>query len=40
MQVFNLYGGELDESRDREGWRVTGASVGEKIGGDLMGASL
>jgi uncharacterized cupin superfamily protein len=38
--VFNLYSGELDDSRDREGWRVTGATVGEHIGGELIGAGL
>ena len=40
MNVFNLYSGELDDSRDREGWRVTGATVGEHIGGELIGAGL
>jgi uncharacterized cupin superfamily protein len=40
VNVFNLHGDDLDESRDREGWRVTGASVGEKIGGALIGASV
>jgi uncharacterized cupin superfamily protein len=40
MNVFNLYSDELDDSRDREGWRVTGATVGEKIGGELIGAGL
>jgi uncharacterized cupin superfamily protein len=40
MRVFNLYNGELDDSRDREGWRVTGATVGEQIGGELIGAGL
>jgi len=40
MQVFNLYSDELDESRDREGWRLTGATVGEYLGAELLGASL
>ena len=40
MNVFNLYNDELDDSRDREGWRVTGATVGEQIGGELIGAGL
>ena len=40
MKVFNLYSDELDDSTDREGWRVTGATVGEHIGGELIGAGL
>jgi hypothetical protein len=38
MKVFNLYGGELDDSRDREGWRVKAAVVGRNICGELIGA--
>jgi uncharacterized cupin superfamily protein len=38
MKVFNLYSGELDDSRDREGWRVKAATVGKNIGGELIGA--
>ena len=40
MKVFNLYSDELDDSTDREGWRVTGGNVGEQIGGELIGAGL
>ena len=40
MNVFNLYNDELDDSRYREGWRVTGATVGERIGGEMIGAGL
>jgi uncharacterized cupin superfamily protein len=40
MKVFNLYGDEWDEPRDREGWRITEAFVGHHIGGELIGASL
>jgi uncharacterized cupin superfamily protein len=40
VEVFNLNDGELDESRDRPGWRVRGASVGEKIEAELIGGTL
>jgi uncharacterized cupin superfamily protein len=40
MNVFNLYNDELDDSTDREGWRIAGAAVGEQIGGELIGAGL
>ena len=40
MNVFNLYNDELDDSRYREGWRVTGTTVGEHIGGEMIGAGL
>ena len=40
MEVFNLYGDEWDEPRDREGWRIKEAFVGHHIGGDLIGASM
>lgn len=40
MNIFNLYSGELDDPRDREGWRVAGAMVGDAIGGELIGAGL
>ena len=40
MKVFNLHGDEFDEARDREGWRMREAFVGEHIGGELIGASL
>ena len=28
MEIFNLYGDEWDEPRDREGWRINEAFVG------------
>ena len=40
MRVFNLNDRELDESRDRPGWRVRGASVGEKIEAELIGGTV
>jgi uncharacterized cupin superfamily protein len=40
VKVFNLYSGELDDSSDREGWRVKAAAVGETIGGELLGAGV
>ena len=40
MKVFNLYGDNWDEPRDREGWRINEAFVGHHIGGELIGASL
>ena len=40
MKVFNLYGNNWDEPRDREGWRINEAFVGHHIGGELIGASL
>ena len=40
MKVFNLYNDELDDPRERDGWNVTAARVGEQIGGELIGAGL
>jgi uncharacterized cupin superfamily protein len=40
MKVFNLYGDNWDEPRDRDGWRINEAFVGHHIGGELIGASL
>jgi uncharacterized cupin superfamily protein len=40
MKVFNLYGGKLDERRDRPGFSWTAARVGKALGGKLIGASL
>src|SRR6266487_667768 len=40
MKIFNLYGDEWDETRDREGWRIKEAFVGHHIGGALIGASM
>jgi len=39
-KIFNLYGDNWDEPRDREGWRIKEAFVGHHIGGELIGASL
>jgi hypothetical protein len=30
MKIFNLYGDEWDEPRDREGWRIKEAFVGRR----------
>lgn len=40
VRVFNLYGDEWDEPRDREGWCIKEAFVGHHIGGELIGASM
>jgi uncharacterized cupin superfamily protein len=40
MKIFNLYGDDWDEPRDREGWRIKEAFVGHRIGGALIGASM
>jgi uncharacterized cupin superfamily protein len=40
MKIFNLYGDDWDEPRDREGWRIKEAFVGHHIGGALIGASM
>jgi uncharacterized cupin superfamily protein len=40
MKIFNLYGEDWDETRDREGWRIKEAFVGHQIGGALIGASM
>jgi hypothetical protein len=40
MKTFNLYSDEWDGARDREGWRAKGAVVGQRIGGELIGASM
>jgi uncharacterized cupin superfamily protein len=40
VKIFNLYGDEWDETRDREGWRIKEAFVGHRIGGELIGASM
>jgi len=39
-KIFNLYGDDWNEVRDRDGWRISEAFVGERIGGELIGASL
>jgi len=40
MKTFNLNSDEWDGTRDREGWRVKGAFVGQRIGGELIGATM
>ena len=40
MKTFNLNGDEWDGTRDRDGWRVKGALVGQHIGGELIGATM
>jgi len=40
MRAFNLNGDEWDGTRDREDWRVKGALVGHRIGGELIGATM
>jgi uncharacterized cupin superfamily protein len=40
MKIFNLNSDEWDGTRDRDGWRVKGALVGQRIGGELIGATL
>jgi uncharacterized cupin superfamily protein len=40
MKTFNLNSDEWDGTRDRVGWRVKGALVGEHIGGELIGATM
>jgi uncharacterized cupin superfamily protein len=40
MKIFNLYGDEWDEPRDRDGWRIKETFVGHRIGSELIGASM
>jgi uncharacterized cupin superfamily protein len=40
MRIFNLYGDEWGETRDRDGWRIKEAFVGEQIGSVLLGACM
>jgi uncharacterized cupin superfamily protein len=40
MKIFNLYGDEWDGTRDREGWRIKGVLVGQRIGGELIGGTM
>ena len=40
MKSFNLNANEWDGERDRDGWRVRGVLVGQRIGGELLGAGL
>lgn len=40
VKIFNLNTDGWDGTRDREGWRVKGALVGQHIGGELIGATM
>jgi uncharacterized cupin superfamily protein len=40
VKTFNLNSDEWDGTRDREGWRVKGAFVGQRIGAELIGATM
>jgi uncharacterized cupin superfamily protein len=40
VKVFNLFGDEWDFTRDREGWRSRLTGVGERIGSELLGATV
>jgi uncharacterized cupin superfamily protein len=40
VKTFNLNSDEWDGTRDREGWYARGALVGQRIGGELIGASM
>jgi uncharacterized cupin superfamily protein len=40
MDIFNLYGDEWDETRDREGFRIREVFVGERIGSSILGGSM
>lgn len=39
-KIVNLYGDDWDATRDREGWHAKGVLVGERIGGELLGATM
>jgi uncharacterized cupin superfamily protein len=40
MKTFNLNSDEWDGARDRDGWRIKAALVGQHIGGELIGATM
>jgi uncharacterized cupin superfamily protein len=40
MKIFNLNANEWDRSEDRPGWKSRDVSVRERIGGELIGASM
>ena len=40
MKIFNLWSDEWDGTRDREGWRISAALVGQRVGGELIGATM
>jgi len=40
MKTFNLNSDEWDAARDRDGWRIKATLVGQRIGGELIGATV
>jgi RimJ/RimL family protein N-acetyltransferase len=40
MKTFNVNSDEWDATRDRDGWRCKGTVVGQRIGGELIGATM
>jgi uncharacterized cupin superfamily protein len=40
MKIANLYADEWDEDRDRDGWRIKEAFIGDRVGSELLGASM
>lgn len=40
MEVVNLLGNQWTDRRDRPGWRWNWLGVGDRLGGELIGASL
>jgi uncharacterized cupin superfamily protein len=40
VKVFNILGDEWDFTRDREGWRSRLTGVGERVGAELIGATV
>ena len=40
MKTFNLNSDEWDGTRDRDGWHIRAALVGQRIGGELIGATM
>ena len=40
MKRFNLNANEWDGERDRDGWRIRAVLVGQRIGGELIGATM
>jgi len=40
MKSFNLDSDEWDGTREREGWEIKAVLVGQRIGGELIGATM
>jgi len=40
MKIANIYADDWDEERDREGWRIKETFIGDRIGSELLGASM